>query len=91
MSNVMLTMDCTTDQTPSWPDAARGDCFDGSITETRAQLDQNLVWEPCAFCGLKVLIRCDIRGRERCSCGAVRCHHRGQEGWRRGDDEWWLI
>jgi len=88
---VQTTIDMINWNTPTMPAAGRGAVCEGSIKETTDQLDAGLVWWPCSFCGKKVLVDSKSRGREKCSCGAVRCHYRGQEGWCKDGDEWWFI
>ena len=79
-----------------YPTAKRGDVVKGRAVETQEQLDAHLVWWSCPFCDCKVLIDAWRQTRERCICGAARCHHtdsrRGiyEEGWRRGIREWWM-
>jgi len=92
--SVQVSFEVVTDDTPSRPHAKRGDSIRAGgrgITETDEQLSAGLIWWPCSFCNRHVLVSVNIRGRERCKCGAVRCHSQGQEGWRRDGKEWWFI
>lgn len=84
-----IGLDVISEETPTLPDAKRGDSVEGLIRETEEQLAADLIWWPCSFCGRHVLVAVG-RGREKCACGAVRCHSRGQEGWRRDGKEWWF-
>lgn len=86
-----LDFEVVTGATPSVPGAKRGAVYDGVVCETWDQLEAGLVWLPCLFCGRRVLIDSNVRGREKCSCGAIRCHSRGSEGWRKDGDEFWFI
>lgn len=69
---------------------------DPPMEETAGQRAEGLVWWRCSFCGRLVLVDAYRNTRERCTCGARRCHHndarRGihEEGWRKGKDEWWF-
>jgi len=90
MTEIQMLMELNTWNTPTIPDAVRGSVVDPPVTETREQLDSGLIWWCCSFCGRMVMINCSIRGRERCSCGAVRCHYCGQEGWRKDGKTWWI-
>jgi len=88
---IVLRMEVITDQTPVMPGAKRGEVYTGAIQETGDQLEAGFVWWPCLFCGRKVLVDSNVAGRERCSCGAVRCHWRGMEGWRKNGEECWFL
>lgn len=79
----MIFFDLITDKTPTLPNAKREAVTVPPITETSEQLAENLIWWPCSFCGKRVLIASFIRGREKCTCGAVRCHSQGAEGWQK--------
>lgn len=85
----------TTGESPVFPDAKRGAVYErtGPLAPraTLQQLDAGLIWASCCFCGAFVLIDAERRTRERCSCGAVRCHRNGADGWRRDGESWWMI
>lgn len=87
---VGIGFDIVTTLTPTLPDAKRGATAQAPIQETSEQLEAGLVWWPCSFCNLRVLVDSRKRGRERCACGAVRCHSGRSEGWRKGKQEWWF-
>jgi len=88
--HVGLGFDMIDASTPTLPNAKRGDCSEVLVKETSEQLAAGLVWMPCSFCGRRVLVDCKRATRERCKCGAIRCHHLGEEGWRKGKNEWWF-
>lgn len=90
MSSIKIGFDVITDKTPMLPTAKRGDSANAPIQETDEQLAAGLVWWPCSFCNLRVLVDSYKRGRERCQCGAVRFHAGNSEGWRKGSQEWWF-
>jgi hypothetical protein len=89
-TTIKIGFDVITDNTPTLPDARRGAATKAPIRETSEQLEAGLVWWPCGFCGLRVLVDSLKRGRERCQCGAVRCFSKGSEGWRKDGREWWF-
>lgn len=91
MTEIQFGFSVNTVDTPIIPLAKRGDVSDNHVNETREQLDNGLVWWKCSFCGRYVLIDSDRPTREKCSCGAVRCNHKGQSGWRKDGVEWWYI
>ena len=76
---------------PMMPYAVRGTISEQPVKETSEQLEAGLVWWPCGFCNLRVLISADRHTHERCSCGAVRLSHYDSVGWRLGDVEWWSV
>ena len=93
---INLNIELATGYEPKDPNAKRGDSIAGPVQETREQLAGGLVWATCSFCGGHVLVGIRRDYRERCACGARRCHHtdsrRGTyaEGWRCGTEERWL-
>ena len=91
MTEIKMTMDITTDTTPSIPGARRGSFSPSHVTETREQLDQWLVWTPCSFCGGFVLVAAGGSGREKCACGAKHFIKNSGEGWRQDGQEWWFM
>lgn len=94
--SIEVSFEVRTGTEPTVPEARRGHVTEGPIRETREQLDGGLVWIRCSFCGKYVLVGARSHTRERCSCGARRCYltdsRRGvyQEGWRKGNDAWWM-
>lgn len=64
------------------PDAKRGDFSPTLAKETLEQLNKDLVWDECPFCGgyVLVLTQCPIGShyRERCQCGAKRVFRWGR-------------
>lgn len=91
VTQISLTIDCITADTPAMPEARRGTVAAGPLRETAEQLANNLVWWPCAFCGRYVMVDCSRRGRDRCTCGAVQCWCKGDCGWRKNGEESWFI
>lgn len=77
--------------TPQNPDAKRGDSSRTVLRETKNQLDQNLIWWPCGFCGGYVLIASNRQTREKCQCGAQRINHFAESGWKKGDEQSWFL
>jgi hypothetical protein len=82
---------------PTFPEAKRGHVIppDQTPRATDEQLALGLIWWPCSFCHSWVLVDSTRRARERCSCGARRCHHTSRdgyysEGWRRDGKTWWF-
>ena len=88
--HVGLGFDMVTGSTPTLPNAKRGDCSDVLVRATSEQRAAGLNWIPCSFCNRYVLVDTNRATRERCKCGAVRCHNQDEEGWRKGKKKWWF-
>ena len=83
-TEINISFTCDDSNTPTLPDAKRGDCSETHHLETKEQLDAGLVWWPCGFCGLEILI--GMNTRETCKCGAKRHNHHGYLSWQKSDE-----
>lgn len=86
---MIISLDVITDKTPTLPQAVRGSVHVGFVKETQDQLNNDLVWCPCSFCGRHVMVLTYGRG-EKCSCGARRFNRKNGEGWKKNGKEWWF-
>jgi hypothetical protein len=93
--NIGMRIEIRDGNEPTVPTAKRGAFFQGLVRTTDEQSEKGLTWWPCAFCGGNVLVDVYRNTRERCACGARRCHHtdtrRGiyEEGWRLNGHTLW--
>lgn len=88
---------------PTIPDAKRGHVASGAGRPPQTTDEQSaagLIWWQCTFCHSWVLVDAYRQTREKCTCGARRCHHTSRpdswgekyysEGWTRDGQTWWF-
>lgn len=93
---ISLGMSISTSASPVYPNAKRGSVVPRSETgiyeprTTDEQDEDGLLWWPCSFCEAWVLVDAFRLTRERCACGARRCHRNGNDGWTKDGVTWWF-
>ena len=56
-TEINITFTCDDSNTPTLPDAKRGDSSETHHLETKEQLDAGLIWWPCGFCGREIFAK----------------------------------